>query len=169
MLFVRKNFMVWRRLLRTLAAFFRLRTMLGFSKKRRRRTSLKMRSPCTTLLNRFKADSNDSLSSTTTRVKKLTPLWFVICKSHYNRRTDGCQTPLGLPVHFKLRARLLQAPVLGDEEQNNKPAPKVKCTLELQPWAGLRSILRTATSMRSSALLMLSTELAYDRRRKPSP
>ena len=75
MLFVRKNFIVWRRLLRTLAAFFRLRTMLGFSKKRRRRTSLKMRSPCTTLLNRFNADSNDSLSSTTTRVKKLTPLW----------------------------------------------------------------------------------------------
>ncbi len=86
MLFVRKNFMVWRRLLRTLAAFFRLRTMLGFSKKRRRRTSLRMRSPCTTLLNRFKADSNDSLSSTTTRVKKLTPLWFVICELHYNRR-----------------------------------------------------------------------------------
>jgi hypothetical protein len=92
MLFVRKNFMVWRRLLRTLAAFFRLRTMLGFSKKRRRRTSLKMRSPCTTLLNRFKADSNDSLSSTTTRVKKLTPLWFVICEQHYNRRREGCQT-----------------------------------------------------------------------------
>ncbi len=73
MLLVRKNFMVWRRLLRTLAAFLRLRTMLGFSKKRRRRTSLRMRSPCTTLLNRFSADSNDSLSSTITRVKNTHP------------------------------------------------------------------------------------------------
>ena len=105
MLFVRKNFIVWRRLLRTLAAFLRLRTMLGFSKKRRRRTSLRMRSPCTTLLNRFKADSNDSLSSTTTRVKKLTPLWFVICEQHYNRRSEGCQTRFGRSNASERRAR----------------------------------------------------------------
>jgi hypothetical protein len=41
---------VWRRLLRSLAAFFRLRITLGFSKKRRRLTSDKTRSACTYFL-----------------------------------------------------------------------------------------------------------------------
>jgi hypothetical protein len=70
----RLSFIVCRRLLRSLAAFFRLRITLGFSKNRRRRTSDITRSPCTFLLKRLNRESKDSPFSTVTRVTYFPPL-----------------------------------------------------------------------------------------------
>jgi hypothetical protein len=72
-----------------------------------------MRSPCTTLLNRFKADSNDSLSSTMTRVKKLTPLWLRFAGEIITACVKAVNKPIGPrrpPVYADGRAVVRSAP-----------------------------------------------------------
>lgn len=73
--------------LRFLAAFFFLRSTLGGSKKRLRRTSERMRSSCTFLLKRFSAASKDSFLSTITCVMVRYPPF--LCQFRWGQQANG--------------------------------------------------------------------------------